>query len=193
MADSLEGILNDLSTAAHGEETVTVGGMLDAFKNRSLGVLLALFGALAMIPIIGGLPGAPLVLCAFILTAIGQSVFAQGGLWAPKRLRAVSLDTAKVEKAVGWAKPWAKRIDGIVKARLEYFASGPVAQGFIILCCALLALAFLPLSFIPWGVGLPAAAITGFGLALLGKDGLFALVGYAFVGGTIWMAFVFLT
>ena len=62
----------------------------------------------------------------------------------------------------------------------------------IVTCATILALSFLPLSFVPWGVGAPALAITAFGLALLGKDGLFALFGYIFVAATLYVALVFL-
>ena len=191
MAEKLEVILDDLAETATGE-TTSVGEVLDAFENRSLGVLLALFGALTAIPIIGGLPGAPLILCAFILIAIGQSVFAKGGLWAPKRIREVEIGSDKLKSGVEKAKPWARRIDSLVKPRLGWLAEGHAARVAIVLCSTILALSFLPLSIIPWGVGAPAFALIAFGLALLGKDGLFALFGYAFVAVTLYVALVFL-
>ena len=191
MSDSLSGILDDLGDAAKGGENVSIGTILDAFENRSLGVFLALFGMLAAIPVIGGLPGAPLILCAFILIAIGQSVFAKGGLWAPRRLREVEIASSKLDKAVERARPWAKKVDAVVKKRLPWLASGRPAKVAITLCSVLLALSFLPLSFIPWGV-LPAAmAIAAFGLALMGKDGLFASFGYALVAVTVGTALYF--
>lgn len=191
MADRLEDILDDLGNSGNGEKT-SVGEMLDAFKNRSLGVLLTLLGALAAIPVIGGLPGAPLVLCVLIFVAIGQSIFAYGGLWAPERIRRVEINSAKLAKGIDRAKPWARRIDGLVKNRLAWLAEGKIATTAIVTSATILALSFLPLSFVPWGVGAPALAITAFGLALLGKDGLFALFGYAFVAATLYVALVFL-
>ena len=186
MAEKLQTILDDLANAGEGE-TTSVGEVLDAFENRSLGVLLALFGALAAIPVIGGLPGAPLVLCAFIMIAIAQSVFAKGGLWAPKRLRNVEIGRDKLKSGMEKAKPWARRIDALVKPRLEWLTGSSLARGAIIAASTLLALSFLPLSLIPWGVGAPAFALVAFGLALLGRDGLFALVGYGFVLATIYL------
>ncbi len=191
MANKLEDILDHLGNSGNGE-TTSIGEMLDAFKNRSLGVLLTLLGALAAIPVIGGLPGAPLVLCILIFVAIGQSIFSDGGLWAPQRLRRIEINSAKLAKGIGKAKPWARRIDNLVKNRLSWFAEGRIATFAITTCATILALSFLPLSFVPWGVGAPALAITAFGLALLGKDGLFALFGYAFVAATLYVALVFL-
>lgn len=185
---TLEDIIDDLHDTADGG-AVTVGSILDAFENRPLGVLLALLGMLASIPVIGGLPGAPVVLCGFILAAIGQSVFAEGGLWAPARLRAVEIDSDRIEGAADKAKPWARRIDAVVKERLAWLATGRIAHGVIVACSAILALAFVPLGLVPWGVLVPAMAIAAFGLALTGKDGVFALFGYALVAVTALMGF----
>jgi len=188
MAQELEDILDHLADAAN-EETISIGELLDSFQSRSLGVLLALFGVLTAIPVIGGLPGAPLVLCAFILIAIGQSVFAKGGLWAPQRLRRVEIGSEKLKNGVEKARPWARRIDALVTPRLEWLAGGRTARATIIACSTILALMFLPLSIIPWGVGAPAFALIAFGLALIGKDGLFALFGYVFGTGTVYLVF----
>jgi len=197
MVQTLEGILEDLKETAdvdgNGDgEAVTVGSVLDDFENRPFGVLLALFGMLASIPIIGGLPGAPVAFCGFVLVSIGQSVFSNGGLWAPDRLRKVEIGEDKIEGAVSMARPWARRIDGVVKERLTWLSTGRVAHAAIVVCSALLALSFLPLSLIPWGAQAPAMAIAAFGLALMGKDGLFALLGYGLVTATLYMAFRFL-
>ncbi len=188
MAQELEDILDHLADTAI-EEKISIGELLDSFQSRSLGVLLALFGVLTAIPVIGGLPGAPLVLCTFILVAIGQSVFAKGGLWAPQRLRRIEIGSEKLRNGVKKVKPWARRIDALVEPRLEWLAGGRAARAIIIACSTVLALMYLPLSIVPWGVGAPAFALIAFGLALIGKDGLFALFGYVFGAGTVYLVF----
>jgi len=67
----------------------------------------------------------------------------------------------------------------------------------------LLALTMIPLALVPWGVLPPALGIVLFGVAMIGRDGVFAIAGYVlsavtlgvmfYMWGTISSAFSWLT
>lgn len=178
MARALQSVLADLRDAG-SDHVTTIGDILDAFQRRSLGVLLTLFAAIACLPVISALPGIPLLTASAILLAIFQSAFAQGGLWMPKRIRAIAIASDKFRRGIDKAMPWAKRLDRYIKPRFSVFVDGRVQGALIGICSALLAVSFLPMAIIPFATLAPAFAVLCFGLALLGKDGLFALIGYA--------------
>lgn len=106
-------------------------------------------------------------------------------------MRRQSVSAQKLDSAIGTFRPWAKRIDSLLKKRLTFLATGQFAHYAILLASVLLALSFYPLALVPAGVYAPALAILALGLALLGNDGVFASIGFAFAGPTagllIWM------
>jgi hypothetical protein len=53
-AAPLRTVLDDLERSGH-DGAVSVGDVLDAFEQRSLGVLLTVFGLLAALPVVGGI------------------------------------------------------------------------------------------------------------------------------------------
>jgi hypothetical protein len=53
------------------------------------------------------------------------------------------------------------------------------ARRVILVACAVLALSMFPLALVPAGVTAPGVGLIAFGLALMGRDGLMAAVGYA--------------
>lgn len=186
----LEDILDDLKQSANSGDT-SVGGVLDAFSKQSLGVLITLFSTVAALPVIGAIPGVSIGAGALILVAIGQSLFANGGIWAPKRLRDVHIDGDKLSKAVDKSKPLAKWVDRRLSQRLLFLTQSKLAHWSLIGATALLATTYIPLALFPWGVMVPAFATLAFGLALMSKDGLMAVIGYAFtvltLGVVVWV------
>lgn len=189
MAEGLQSVLDDLETAGdadHGE--IALGEILDAFEGRSLGVLLTFFGAVAALPVIGAIPGMSIVTGGLILVAVGQSLFGgASGIWAPERLRNRRVSREELGKAVEKIRPVARRIDRLLKARLRPLASRAAVSA----ASVPLALAFLPLAVVPFGVQAPAMAVTLLGLSLTSRDGACALVGYAFALSTVYLLWSF--
>jgi hypothetical protein len=62
-----------------------------------------------------------------------------------------------------------------------------MARAVIKIAVAVLSLTMFPLAFVPWGVTVPAFAIVAFGLALIARDGVFALVGYVLLVTTAFL------
>ncbi|THH38142.1 exopolysaccharide biosynthesis protein [Aliishimia ponticola] len=183
----LHEILDDLKDTA-GSGDVKVGELLDAFSGRSLGVLITLFSVVAALPIIGALPGASIATGVLIIAAIGQSLFADGGIWAPQRLRDVELDSDKIDKAIDKSMSAAKWVDHHLAGRLTFLTEGKLARGAMIAATAFLAVLFFPLALLPGAVTPAALATLAFGLALMSRDGLIAAIGYGFTLVTLVVA-----
>ena len=182
----LEDVLDDFSQKVE-EEGTSVGALVRAFEDRSLGAVLVLLAGILLIPFIGGIPGAPDVVATLMLIFIGQSWIGRRGVWVPEFIGKRELDRDKLDAAVDRARPWAKRIDGLLKSRLSGLIATRPARVAISILCAVLALSIYILGFVPFAMLPAAAAIFAFGLALMGRDGLLALIGYVFVAGTGWM------
>lgn len=181
----MEAILDDIEEAG-GDGSVSVGEILSAFEDRSLGVLLVLFGTLAAIPVIGGIPGASILTATLILIAIGQSFLDRSsGIWAPRFARRREIDEETIKEALEWARPVARRVDGWIRPRLKSLVDGRPQRLVLVGLAAALALTFYPLAFVPWGVQAPSIGVVAIGLALISRDGLLALFGYLLVGLTI--------
>lgn len=184
-------LLDDLGRSGR-EDTVSIGDVLDAFQRRSLGVVLALFGLIALMPVIGDIPGMSIVTGTLIIAGIMQSLVGGATLWLPGFVRRRRLSRAKFDKGIEKARPWVARVDKLLKPRLTVLVAGRLQHWAIAGASALLALTFYPLAFVPFGVNAPAAGVLAFGLGLMAYDGLLVLVGYMASGVTAWVIVSFL-
>ncbi|MEX0922425.1 MAG: exopolysaccharide biosynthesis protein [Rhodovibrionaceae bacterium] len=188
---SLSAVLDRLKQAGDGDGEVGVNDVLDIFSDRSLGVLLSLFGLLAAIPVIGAIPGMSILTGTLILLAIARSTFGRGALHLPAALDAKKIDRGKFQAAIDKTRPVVEKIDKVLKPRVLYIVEGRGQRLLLSLAAALLAISMYPLALVPWGVQAPAAGIVAFGLALMARDGLFAAFGYALAGLTLYLVLVF--
>ena len=184
--DGLTDVLDDLKVADSGGRT-TVGDVLDAFENRSLGAILTVLGVVAAIPVIGGIPGMSILTGTLVLIAAGQSFIGRSSLWAPETIRKRGIDDDKFDRAIEKARPYAERVDKWLKPRLGFLAQNQA----VAICCVFLALTCYPMAVVLWGVTAPAAAVALLGLSLIGKDGIFALLGYAVTLLTLYLIWTF--
>lgn len=183
MADGLTDILDDLKEADDGEST-SIGDVLSAFEDRSLGAILTMLGAIAALPVIGGIPGMSILTGTLVAMAVLQSLFASGGgLWAPERVKKLEVDNEKLDNAVESAKRVTRKVDAMLRPRLSFL----VNRWAIAICALIMAVTFYPMAVVPWGVTVPALAVTMFGLSMIGRDGAFALVGYVLSLATAWI------
>lgn len=183
MASDLVNILEELEEASDSGE-LTLGDALRHFEGRSLGVLLVIVALLTIIPVIGALPGVPGIAAIVIIILAGQSFFSgKTAIWLPGRLDALSAGEDKVRAAIGKVKPWAERIDMLIRPRFGFLVNRHV----VALSAMVLAALFFPLGFIPWAVSVPAAGIVFLGLGLIGRDGIAAAAGYALAAVSLWL------
>ncbi|SOH92669.1 Uncharacterized conserved protein [Monaibacterium marinum] len=180
----LEAVIDDFSDAIHADGT-SVGALVHAFEDRSLGAVLVLLSGLQLIPIIGAIPGATDVLAGLVLIFIVQSWIGRKGVWVPQFIGKREIGEQRLDSAIEKARPWAQRVDALLKTRLSILVKSRIARLGITVVCAGLAMSIFVLGFVPFAAMPPSFAILAFGLALLGRDGLMALIGYLFVGGTL--------
>ena len=187
MADerSLTGILDTLREASEGGD-LSVGDVLATLSDRSLGAVLAALGLIALIPIVGAIPGVSILVALLTLAAVGQSVLSdRPGLWAPAFVRRRAISEQSFARGAERVRPYAGWIDARLAPRLTALTGGKAGRSVIAVSAALLAVSMIPLALVPWGVTAPAFGILCLGLALMTRDGALALLGYGFAAATV--------
>lgn len=185
----LTGILRDLQRTGHGDR-VSVGDVVDSFQHRPVGVLLAVFGLISALPVIGAIPGVSILTASLVLLAVGQAVVGGGTPWLPETVRRREIGHDKLDRAAEKSRPWVEKIDRLLKPRLTVLVGSPVMRWIAIAMAALLALTFYPLAFVPWGVTPPSLGVLAIGLGLMASDGVLILLGYVLAAVTVYIGFM---
>ncbi len=161
------------SLADHGEESISVEELTQKFGGRAIGALLFVFGLACMLPLPPGATtifGFPLVLLA------PQLIIGASAPWLPAGVKHRRISTAHLREGLPRAVRWLKRVEAVSKPRLV-FLFGAIGERLIgVVCMALALVLILP---IPGGNILPAMAVSALSFALIQRDGLIALIGYA--------------
>lgn len=190
-AETLGDILDGIRSAETGDK-VSVGDVLAALEDRSLGAIITALALIAALPIIGAIPGVSIVIAALILLALGQNALGGSGLWAPEFIRNRTIEEDTFDKAIEKARPLIDRVDRGLRRRLTALTKSATARAIIRLCAAILAVSMVPLALVPWGVQPPALGLVALGLALIARDGAMAAIGYALAAVTAGIALAFL-
>lgn len=175
------------------DPTVTVGEIVHRLGRRSFGALLFIFAAPNWLPLP---PGSSTFLAAPLLFLGPQIAIGIHRPWLPRFVDGKQLERAKLAGLLRKLVPTLERIEKVSAPRLVFFF-GPVGDRVIGLTVTLLSLVLL----LPIWLGnmAPGAAIAVFGLALVQRDGILALIGYAItalsigllaIGWNVAMAFV---
>ena len=180
---SLGEVLDEIEESADGGE-VSVNDVLHSFDDRSTGVIITMLGLLAALPFIGAIPGISIATGALILLAVVREAFGGGPLRLPGKLGRLSLDKERFDRGIEKGRALTDKIDGVLRERLTFLTRGRPAKTLILATVAGLAVTMFPLAFVPWGVTAPAFGIVAFGLAMIARDGVFALVGYLMIAAT---------
>lgn len=187
MANSghLEGVLDNLGDAGDNG-TVSVRNVISAFEDSSSGAIITVLGLIAAMPVVGGVPGMSIMVGVLTLLVLAQVLFrSKGGIWLPGFIADREMDEENLESGVETARPYVRWIDKFIRPRLTVLTSSRAARWGLIAGAALMAVALIPMEVVPWGATAPALALVAFGLALIARDGAFALFGYVMVAVTI--------
>jgi hypothetical protein len=159
-------------------ERVSIGELMETFGGRAFGALLFIFGLACLLPWPPGgttIFGFPLVLLSPQLI-IGHSV-----PWLPRAIKDRTISTADLKKSLPRVLPTLRKAEAISRPRLTILF-GAVGERLIGVTCLVLALILiLP---IPGGNIPPALAVSTLSFALIQRDGLIALLGYAMVAAS---------
>ena len=179
----LEQLLDRIAVAAQDGGRVSLDDVLEAVGRRSFGPLLLIPGIITVAPLVGDIPGVPVLMGLFIILVAAQVLMKRRSFWFSDWLLNRSVKNATFGKAVAKLKKPARFIDRFIKPRLHLFAGGGAAY-FMAASCILIGLATPVMEFIPTSANWAGLAIIFFGLALIAEDGLFALLAFLFTAGT---------
>lgn len=191
--NSLAGVVDRVrsNVADEGSGRVSIGDLVASLNDRGFGVLCAIIGALAAVPIIGGIPGVSVGTALLALLIAGQYVVGRRTPWIPSFLSERSLKSSSVEKGLDTVRPYARWLDKLVEQRLTWLVGGDTERRLIAAAICVLALTMFPLALVPWGVFPPALAIATFGIAITARDGVFAIIGYVLAAVTAYVLYAF--
>lgn len=167
----LSAVLSDI--AEHGEARISIEELMEKFGGRAIGALLFVFGLACALPLP---PGATTIFGAPLLLLAPQLIIGSRAPWLPARVKTRTLATADLRKALPKVIPTLRRVEAVSRPRFV-FLFGNVGERLLGLVCTALAIVLiLP---IPGGNILPALAVSALSFALIQRDGLIALIGYA--------------
>ena len=161
------------------DPVVTIGEIVRRLGRRSFGALLFIFAAPNWLPLP---PGSSTFLAAPLILLAPQIALGIHGPWLPRFVDRRTLRRKDLAGALSKLIPTLERIEKVSRPRL-IFLFGPVGDRLIGLTVTLLSLVLLLPIFL--GNMAPAAAIAAFGLALIQRDGVLALIGYAIAGVSV--------
>lgn len=180
--ETLEELLDAIHEAEAEGGTVSLAAILDSIGHRSFGPLLLLAGLITVAPLVGDVPGVPTLMAILVLLTAGQLILRRDHIWLPGWLLDRKVRKDRIEKAVDRLRRPARFIDRGTRPRLTRLVRGPGAYA-VAVACVLIALAMPPMELVPFSANLAGAALTAFGLALVSRDGVLALIGFALTSG----------
>lgn len=157
-----------------GSGKVSLGAMLHEIEKRSFGSLLLLAGLITFIPI----TGESILMGVFVLLIAGQMLFHRRHFWLPRRMLKLSIKQDTLCKFLDRLKPAARFADRLLRPRLTPLVRGAGAYTIAIVCAAL-ALVMPAMELVPFSAYSAGLVLSLFGLALIGRDGLLALIALA--------------
>lgn len=167
--------------AAGEGERVSLDLMMDEVGRRSFGPLLLLGGLLMAAPVVGDIPGVPVMLGIFVLIVSVQLLLGRDHFWLPQWLLRRSVASEKLNKAAGkWLRRPAVFVDRFLRRRLVFLTQAWGARS-IALASSLLVLVTPVAEFIPFSANGVGLGLVLFGLALIAHDGVMAMIGWVVV------------
>lgn len=170
-ASSLTDLIDAMEQMDREAPKVSVDDILEAVGRRSFGPLLLIAGLITLVPMIGGIPGVPVLMAALVLLVSGQLLAGRKTFWLPQWLLRRSVSREGVDKALSWMKKPAKWIDGMLGVRLGWMA-GYIGIRATAVACLLISLVMPAMELVPFSANSAGLALTLFGLGLIARDGI---------------------
>jgi hypothetical protein len=178
---NLDQLLHRLCDGAGDGDKVSIGALVEAVGNRSFGPLILVAGLIALSPL-SGIPGIPTTVAVIVGLVAGQMLFGRKHFWLPQWVLRRSVSRKRFEKALRWVRRPARAIDRLLRPRLTFLTDTIGAYAIAVLC-VLIASAMPPMELVPFAATIAGAALTAFGLALIARDGVVALLALILTAG----------
>ncbi len=180
---SVQDLLDRIEAAAE-RDRVSLEEVMTALGERSFAPLLLVAGLVILAPVVGDIPGVPVLMGTVVVLVAGQILLRRRHLWLPGWLLRRDVATDKLCKAVSWLRRPARFVDRWTRPRLCPLVRHASVH-VIAATCIVIAAATPVMEFVPFSANVAGVAITAFALALTAQDGLLALVAIALSLGTV--------
>lgn len=175
---SMEQLLDCIQRQAEQQESVSVHDILRLTGQRWYGPLLVVAGLVMMTPVIGDIPGVPVLMGATVILISTQLLLKHNRVWLPRWILQREVASDMVSKAISWARRPAGFIDRYTENRLQWLVKSAGLILIALMSCVVAA--FTPLlELIPFSATLAGLAITALGVSVLVKDGALAILAIA--------------
>lgn len=180
---TLEAVLNEIDQPASRQQRISVGQIIDVVGERAFSPLILAPGLIMLAPGLGDIPGVPVLMGLIVILVVVQMLLRRRYMWFPGWLRRRSAKGSTVHKTVGWLRKPARFVDRWSRPRYTWALHH---AGFIVIavCCIAVAAATPLMEVVPFSANLAGVVITAFGVALVARDGLIALLAMALAVGT---------
>jgi hypothetical protein len=184
---NLEGVLDTLIEIckAHEGAKVSVANVVAAVGHRSFGPLLVIPGLIGISPI-GAIPFVPALMAVVELLIAGQILLGRKHFWIPGMVGRRSIAAARLRRALGAMRRYAKFFDKFLGRRLTILTHGIFLYALTVLIF-LVALVMPIIEIVPLAGIVPNAAIVAFGLAITAHDGVWVLIALLFTAASIYL------
>lgn len=173
--DGLEQLVERIRHIDCDHDPVDLEAVLTQIGRRSFGAILLFAGIVVLAPLIGDIPGVPTLIALLVAITAVQLLAGRLYFWLPEFLLKRSISRTRLEKTLNFAQRPARLTDRLLRRRLVVLVSPAVTR--LIAAAALgVALVMPLLEFIPFSANLAGIALSAFGISLIARDGLFALI-----------------
>jgi hypothetical protein len=167
-------LLHELHDAFPDDEPISVRDVLQRLDGRAFGLLLLVLALPNCIP---NVPGISTVFGLLLVAPALQMIFGAGTPWIPKRIGDMQIAPETFRRVIDWTMPHLLRVEKLVKPRLQFLTQKPITIWFGIQTLILAGILLLPIPGVNW---MPGMGIATFAIAVLQRDGLFAIASFGF-------------
>lgn len=174
-SQGLEELIDRIRLIDSDLDPVALETVLSQIGRRSFGAIMLFAGLIVLAPLIGDIPGVPTLAGLLVAIAALQLLVGRTYFWLPNFLLKRSVPHQRLEQTLNFMQPPARVMDRFLRRRLEFFTRSVVTRA--IAAAALgVALVMPLLELIPFSANLAGIALSAFGVSLIARDGLFALI-----------------
>lgn len=182
--DDLVALLERIRATDGDGRSVSVREILVAAGTRSFGPVAVVAGLVVLAPVIGDIPGVPTLMGLLVLLTVGQQIFGRDHIWLPNWLSGRKVPRDKLHTGLHWMHKPARFLDSFTRPRLTVLMDGG-GNLLLALACLVVALALPLMEFVPFSANGGGLALMAFGLAMIARDGVAAIVALLLTGGTL--------
>ena len=161
---------------------LTVQEILDRIGSRSFGAVL-LVPALILVSPLSAVPLMPTLGALVILTIAAQALFGRRHIWLPQFLAKRKLTKSQLDRAVNFLRKPAKWLDNHSRSRMHLLTAAPLDRVAILSVMAVVT-TWPFLEILPMFTSIGAAGVALVAFALMVRDGVILIGGYAVLAGT---------